>query len=83
MDWLRVGPYAATGTFTSRVIDAGAPSNWDALSWDATVPTGTTLVVKVRTGNTAVPDATWTAWATVAASGGAVRQRPRATCSTS
>ncbi|HTZ45177.1 MAG TPA: DUF4082 domain-containing protein [Jatrophihabitans sp.] len=72
LDWLRLGPFAASGTFTSKVLDAGASVNWGALSWDADVPTGTTLTVKVRTGNTATPDASWTAFATVGASGGSV-----------
>ena len=59
------GPYAASGTFTSRVIDARAPvSMGPRRAGSATVPTGTTLVVKVRTGNTATPDATWSAYAT-------------------
>src|SRR6185437_6875597 len=72
VDWARVGPYAASGTFTSRVIDASAAVGWTSLSWDATVPTGTTLVVKVRTGNTATPDASWSAYATISTSGGSV-----------
>jgi len=72
VDWARVGPYAAAGTFTSRVIDASAPVSWSGLSWDGSVPTGTTLVVKVRTGNTATPDATWSAFVTIPASGGSV-----------
>ena len=69
---IRVGPYAATGTFTSRVLDAKASVSWDGLSWDATVPSGTTLTVQVRTGNTATPDGTWSAYHTVSASGGAI-----------
>jgi hypothetical protein len=77
VDWLRVGPYAASGTFTSRVFDAQAPVIWDGLSWDATVPTGATLIVKVRAGNTATPDASWTAFATIPTSGGAIGQTKR------
>jgi len=72
LDWVRVGPYAATGTYTSKVFDASAPVTWGALTWDAAVPTGTTMVVKVRTGNTATPDGTWSAYTTVAASGGSI-----------
>jgi hypothetical protein len=72
VDWLRTTPYVASGTFTSRVFDAGAPVGWDGLTWDATVPTGAALTVKVRTGNTATPDASWTGWATISTSGGSV-----------
>ncbi|HJQ01074.1 MAG TPA: DUF4082 domain-containing protein [Jatrophihabitans sp.] len=72
VDWARIGPYTASGTFTSRVFDASAAVGWTGLSWDATVPTGTTLVVKVRTGNTATPDASWSAFSTIASSGGSI-----------
>ena len=84
VDWARIGPYtAASATFTSRVIDASAAVSWTGLSWDATVPTGTTLVVKVRTGNTATPGAGWTGCATISVLGRLGRcHRPR-TCSTS
>ena len=77
VDWLRVGPYAASGTFTSRVLDAQAPVTWDGLSWAATVPSGTTLTVRVRTGNTATPDGTWSAYVTIPASGGAIGKTSR------
>ncbi|MDQ2838630.1 MAG: DUF4082 domain-containing protein [Actinomycetota bacterium] len=78
VDWLRVGPYTASGTYTSRLIDAGATVNWAGLSWDSTVPTGTTLVVKVRTGNSTTPGGTgWTAWVTVPATGGSVAASSR------
>ena len=50
---------------------------WDGLGWDATVPTGTTLTVRVRTGNTATPDGTWSAYRTIAASGGAISATSR------
>lgn len=77
VDWLRIGPYTASGTFTSRVFDAQAVVGWDGLSWDATVPSGTTLTVRVRSGNSATPDATWTAYATIASSGGSIGQTTR------
>jgi hypothetical protein len=72
VDWLRIGPYAASGTYLSRIFDASAVVTWDALTWDATVPTGTTLTVRVRSGNTATPGTSWTGWQTVSASGGAL-----------
>ena len=77
VDWIRQGPFAASGTFTSKVLDAGAGVNWGALSWDADVPAGTTLTVKVRTGNTATPDASWSAYTTISASGGSVGRTSR------
>ena len=65
LDWVRALPYATSGTFTSQVFDGLAPVAWDALTWDSTVPTGTTLTVKVRTGPTATPGATWSAFTTI------------------
>ena len=69
INWVRVGPYAATGSYVSRVMDAGISATWGAVSWDATVPTGSTLVVQVRSGTSPNPDGTWSAWATIPTSG--------------
>ena len=72
IDWLRLTPYAATATFTSRVIDAGDTVTWGALSWTAALPPGTSVVMTVRTGNSPAPDASWTPFAPVAQPGGAI-----------
>jgi hypothetical protein len=56
----------------SRVVDAGTPVNWGTLSWTAEIPSGTGLAVSVRRGDTPTPDATWTAFAPIAASGGTI-----------
>jgi hypothetical protein len=69
VDWVRMSPFAASGTFTSRVLDAGAQITCGAVSWNAELPAGTTTVVLVRSGNTATPDLSWSAWTTVAGSG--------------
>ena len=69
VDWLYLTPYATSGTFTSRVLDAGGSTGWQSVITTATVPAGTALVIEARFGNTAVPDGTWTAFATVPASG--------------
>jgi hypothetical protein len=72
VDWARITPYAASGTFRSRVYDAGVPSTWDAMTWTASVPSAATLALSVRKGNTPAPDGTWTPFAPVAASGSIV-----------
>ncbi len=72
VDWLRLSPYAAAGTFTSRVFDAGAVVTWVTLSWTAATPAGTSVALSVRTGTTPVPDASWTAFTAVSQSGGAI-----------
>jgi len=69
VDWLRVTPYTASGSFTSRIFDAGATTNWGAVTWIAAVPSGTGLQLFVRTGNTASPDNTWSNYTAVTNSG--------------
>ncbi|HEV8345846.1 MAG TPA: Ig-like domain repeat protein, partial [Vicinamibacterales bacterium] len=59
VDWLRMTPYPASGTFASRVFDAGVPTAWGTISWTADAPANTSLAITVRTGNTPTPDGTW------------------------
>lgn len=54
---------AAEGSYTSTVRDAQTASAWGTLSWRATVPAGARVDVFTRSGNTATPDDTWSAWA--------------------
>jgi hypothetical protein len=63
VDWLRLGPYAATGTFTSTILDAGGAATWGAVAWTGRAPANTTLVVSARSGNTPTPDGSWGAFA--------------------
>jgi hypothetical protein len=51
----RGGPDAV---WTSKVLDAGLRAKLGVVSWRATGP----LEVSTRTGNTSVPDATWSPW---------------------
>jgi hypothetical protein len=61
--WLRLSPYAAAGTFASRVLDSGqAGSDWTAVQPANATPAGTQLGIETRSGDTASPDATWSAW---------------------
>ncbi len=77
LNWIRVSPHASTGTFTSRIYDAGSVKNWVAGSWTASVPATTGLAISVRTGNTPTPDASWTAYTTLATQGAAINQTAR------
>lgn len=45
--------YLASGSFVSSIIDTEANATFDTMSWTETVPTGTTLTVKVRTSDSA------------------------------
>ena len=77
VDWVRLGPYGTSGTFSSRVFDAGAAVTWDSALWNATTPSGTNVAISVRMGNAAVPDANWTAWVPLSASGATIGGRSR------
>jgi hypothetical protein len=53
--------FFTTGTFVSAVFDAGKAVDWSAASWRySRIPDG--LLLEFRTGNTPVPDDTWTGW---------------------
>ena len=72
IEWLRMSPYPATGTFLSRVFDASQQVGWQSLTWQAQLPLGTTLAMSVRTGDTASPDGSWSTWTPIASSGGQI-----------
>ncbi len=77
VDWMRLTPYAAAGTFVSRVFDATQAVDWSSLSWTVETPSGTNAAFFARHGDTPVPDATWSAFAAIAQPGGLVGGRSR------
>lgn len=55
--------YQSTGTFESEVIDSGkSGTDWDKAIWTELLPTGSDITVATRSGDTAVPDVSWSAW---------------------
>jgi hypothetical protein len=72
VDWLRMTPYAASGTFLSRLFDAGSSVTWGTATWTSNLPNGTSLNISVRRGNTPTPDQTWTAFANLSGSGATI-----------
>ena len=70
VDWMRMSPYPGSGSFDSRVFDAGQNADWDALEWSADTPAGTGVALSVRTGNTPTPGPGWSSFSPIAASGG-------------
>jgi hypothetical protein len=52
---------AATGTYESDIRDAGTVATWGALRWRATGRPAD-VQIATRSGNTATPDETWSAW---------------------
>jgi hypothetical protein len=77
VDWLRAGTYAASSTYISPVIDAGASVGWDSLTRDVTAPTGTGVTIQVRSGSTATPGTGWTGWSTVSATTNSITRSAR------
>ena len=66
VDWIHMTPYPASGTFTSRVLDAGAPADWGTLDATSLTPTGTGIAFEVRAGDTPTPDGSWSGFVSVA-----------------
>ena len=64
VDWIRMSPYAGSGSYTSRVLDAAA-AHWLALNWTGSQPVGTTVNFETRSGDTPNPDGTWSGWSPV------------------
>jgi hypothetical protein len=55
--------YAAQGTYTSDLIDAGQPARWGKLQMDADIPRGCKVLVASRSGNVKdVNDSTFSDW---------------------
>jgi hypothetical protein len=72
IDWVGLGALPASGTFTSRVLDAGDTH----AVWGALTSTGLgTSAIRTRTGDTATPDSSWSDFQ-VLGTGGAVQSAP-------
>jgi P pilus assembly chaperone PapD len=63
--------WAGVAWLESSVFDAGSQAQWGNVTWNEVVPAGNTVTMRVRTGNVATPDGTWSAW-TAVTNGGAV-----------
>jgi hypothetical protein len=53
---------ASRGTYESEPRDAQMVSTWGTISWHGVTSGPNQIEVSTRSGNTATPDATWTAW---------------------
>ena len=53
---------ATTGTYQSDIRDAETLATWGAISWRGSAPAGTAVKLFTRSGNTSVPDETWSPW---------------------
>ena len=54
---------AAEGSYVSEAKDAGLAASWGTIAWRASGAAGPGAIrIATRTGNTAVPDDTWSDW---------------------
>jgi hypothetical protein len=52
------------GTFVSGILDAQAMVDWNRALWHTKVPSGSKLMISIRTGSTVKPDSNWSGWST-------------------
>ncbi len=60
--YLLDGDTSESGTYVSAPRDARTVARWGRISWRALIPAGTTLEMATRSGNSGLPDATWSDW---------------------
>lgn len=61
---------AERGVYESEVRDAGTVARWGTLRWRGTTPGGSRIELATRSGNTSVPNDTWSEWSSAYADGG-------------
>ena len=54
--------YQKEGTLESEVHDATFVARWGRISWEARQPRGAHVSLQTRSGNSQVPDETWSQW---------------------
>ncbi len=57
--------YATRGTYESEVRDAQTVATWGTISWRASTPANSRVEISTRSGNTKIPDDTWSSWSPV------------------
>ncbi len=60
--WRFTGGRERSGTYTSAALDAGQTSRFGVFRWRGEQPTGSGVRLAFRSGNSAEPDRTWSAW---------------------
>src|SRR5436309_4553764 len=53
---------AESGSYLSPTCDAQTISKWGRISWRPSVPSGAHVELATRSGNSGVPDSTWSSW---------------------
>ena len=63
------GKVASEGWFESAAFDTKVFSSWGKMSWRDETPSGSSVSLQVRTGNTAEPDSSWSDWSAPSGNG--------------
>ncbi len=59
-------PNEIVGSYVSRIFDSGASgTTWRSVSWIATTPANTSILISLRSGDSPTPDTNWTNWSSV------------------
>jgi hypothetical protein len=58
----RTSGSSAAGEYVSPVKDTGRSSRFGAFRWEGDTPSGTDIVFSFRSGESAMPDSTWSDW---------------------
>jgi hypothetical protein len=58
-----VETHSSQGTYYSDIKDTQTISTWGQISWKGVVPADAGLTLYTRSGNTKIPDETWSDWA--------------------
>lgn len=61
---------ASTGVYLSDVLDTRSASVWGEMEWQVDMPDGGGIRMSARSGNTEVPDDTWSEWCEISGSEG-------------
>jgi sugar lactone lactonase YvrE len=69
---------AQSGTFESRVLDAKVIASWGRISWRFTNPSGGSVKISTRSGNTEKTDNSWSEWSAPYAASGQQITNPNA-----
>jgi hypothetical protein len=71
--------FVEEGSLESNVYDTETISKWGKISWEASIPSGTSVSFATRSGNSEYPDDTWSDWSQeYGDAGGAITSSPPA-----
>ena len=69
---------AQSGRFESRVMDAKVVASWGKIAWRFTNPSGGSVKISTRTGNTEKPESSWSEWSAPYSASGQQITNPKA-----